>query len=195
MICTLCNKEISDANYLKHYCRCEHLYKNKKEIITDYVDNLLTSREVCKKYKVSFNLIKTFLLYNGIDFRSHSEANKLSKKEHTKHTEECKRRLSELRKRYLYTHPNEHPWKKHDKFKSVPCEKFKNILNINNISFVDEYSPNGMLYSIDIAFPDKKIGIEINGNQHYNRDGTLKEYYLKRHNDICNRGWLLYECH
>ena len=52
-----------------------------------------------------------------------------------------------------------------------------------------------MLYSIDIAFPDKKIGIEINGNQHYNRDGTLKEYYLKRHNDICNRGWLLYECH
>lgn len=26
-------------------------------------------------------------------------------------------------------------------------------------------------FSLDIAFPEKKIGIEVNGNQHYERNG------------------------
>lgn len=50
-------------------------------------------------------------------------------------------------------------------------------------------------FSIDIAFPDLKIGIEINGNQHYNPDGSLKAYYAERHNLIVEAGWKLMELH
>jgi uncharacterized protein YydD (DUF2326 family) len=46
-----------------------------------------------------------------------------------------------------------------------------------------------------VAFPDKKIGIEINGNQHYNSDKTLKTYYQNRHDLIVADGWKLYELH
>ena len=59
----------------------------------------------------------------------------------------------------------------------------------NNINYVSEWSPlEDRFYSIDIAFPDKKIGIEINGNQHYDKKGALTEYYQKRHDDIVKAG-------
>ena len=78
--------------------------------------------------------------------------------------------------KYLKENPDKHPWKKNDKFKSKPCEKFKKMLIDNDIYFIDEYQPSDdRFYSIDVAFPNKKFGIEINGNQHYNNDGTLKE--------------------
>lgn len=80
--------------------------------------------------------------------------------------------------------------------KSVPCEKVKEKLSANNISFVEEFMPiDNRLFRIDIAFPNKKIGIEINGNQHYNLDGTLKKYYQDRHNLIEAAGWELHEYH
>lgn len=80
--------------------------------------------------------------------------------------------------------------------KSPPCEKLKEYLIANNISFVEEFMPiDDRLFRIDIAFPDKKIGIEINGNQHYNPDGTLKKYYQDRHDLIEAAGWKIYEYH
>ena len=48
---------------------------------------------------------------------------------------------------------------------------------------------------MDIAFPDKQIGIEINGNQHYERNGDLKPYYKDRHNYLECMGWKIYELH
>jgi len=82
------------------------------------------------------------------------------------------------------------------KFISPPCEKAKEFLRSKNIQFVEEYQPllhKDRFYSIDIAFPERKIGIEINGNQHYERDGTLTSYYQTRHNLIEAEGWTLYE--
>jgi len=113
-----------------------------------------------------------------------------------KHTEEVKKIISDKRKDYLKNNPDKHPWKRNSKFKSIPCEKVKEYLNSKNIKFVEEWQPlDEKFYSIDIAFPDIKFGIEINGNQHYNADGTLKEYYQKRHDEIVNSGWVLLELH
>ena len=114
-----------------------------------------------------------------------------------KHTEEEKKRSSESRKEWLKNNPDKHPWKKNNKFKSEPCEKFKQILKDNNISYVEEFQPlfPERFFSVDIAFPNKKIAIEINGNQHYNADKTLKEYYQKRHDLLVTSGWTIYEYH
>lgn len=195
MICKLCNKEVNELNHSRHVKKCEFLYNNKDSIIDDYVNKVMPSKDLAKKYKTEFTRMKLFLIENGIHFRTYVESVKVSTKPRAKHTEECKARLSKIRKAYLLSHPNEHPWKRNSKFKSVPCETLKTILRNSNISFMEEYSPDELLYSIDIAFPDKKIGIEINGNQHYNKDGTLKPYYLNRHDAIIQRGWKLYEYH
>lgn len=115
---------------------------------------------------------------------------------HIKLSDETKRKLSESRKKYLAEHPDEHVWKRNDKFKSKPCEYLKQSLRTNNISFVEEYSPLiDYNYSLDIAFPDIKVAIEVNGNQHYNQDGTLRDYYQARHNIFEAAGWKIFELH
>jgi very-short-patch-repair endonuclease len=84
------------------------------------------------------------------------------------------------------------------KNRSVPCERLKEWLKKGDIQFVEEFQPlrhRGRYFSIDIAFPDKKIGIEVNGNQHYEKDGTLSPSYQDRHDQIEAEGWTLYEIH
>lgn len=110
---------------------------------------------------------------------------------------ESKLKISIARKKYLKENPDKHPWRKNSKFKSVPCEKFKEYLDKNNIKYISELNPEipDHNYSIDIAFPNKMIAIEINGSQHYNRDGTLKEYYQIRENLLKLAGWNVYQIH
>lgn len=113
-----------------------------------------------------------------------------------KHSEQSKKALSLSMKKYLNDNPDKCVWKRSDKLKSVPCEILKKELLLNGINFVDEFRPlKDRFFSIDIAFPDKKIGIEVNGTQHYNSDGTLKEYYLNRKLDIEKLGWKLFDIH
>ena len=115
-----------------------------------------------------------------------------------KHTEETKKNISETKRQWYIDHPDKHPWKSSYKLKSKPCENLKDFLKNKDILFIEEFTPqipSKRNYSIDIAFPDKMIGIEVNGNQHYNPDGTLKEYYSNRHNEIEFAGWKLYQIH
>lgn len=108
-----------------------------------------------------------------------------------------RKKTSEKRKEYLKNNPDKHPWRSNNKFKSVPCEKLKQKLLDAEISFVAEFQPllPDRFFAIDISFPDKKIGIEINGNQHYNSDGTLKPYYQERKDLLVGAGWTIYEYH
>ncbi len=112
------------------------------------------------------------------------------------HTKETRELQSRLKITFLKNNPESHPWKMVAKFKSSPCEKFKDYLRSNEINFVEEFQPlENRFYNIDISFPNEKIGIEINGNQHYNRSGDLKSYYQDRHDLIEIAGWKLYEIH
>lgn len=118
------------------------------------------------------------------------------KNKNFKLSEEAKKKISDARKNFLLNNPEEHPWKKSDKFVSPPCEFFKSYLDSKNIKYLEEYRPlTDRFFSIDIAFPDLKIGIEINGEQHYNRDGSLTEYYQNRHEKITSVGRELFEIH
>jgi len=111
-------------------------------------------------------------------------------------SDDRKQALSQQRKKYLSENPDKHPWKTDKKKVSVPCENVKKYLRENKIDFVEEFTPlSDRGFSIDIAFPHLKIGIEINGNQHYDSDGNLKPYYQERHDLIVNAGWTLIEVH
>jgi hypothetical protein len=112
-------------------------------------------------------------------------------------SEEEKKNISQKRKEWLKNNPDKHPWRNKDKFQSNPCKVFKKYLNAHNIDFIEEYDPliPNRFFSIDIAMPDKMIAIEINGNQHYERDGKLKPYYQERHNLLESNGWKVFEIH
>lgn len=111
-------------------------------------------------------------------------------------SDETKALLSRKRSQYLKNNPDKHPWKRENKHNSIPCQNVKNFLDRANIKYIEEFTPlQDRNYSIDIAFPHIKVGIEINGNQHYTANGELKPYYKERHDIIEQAGWKLIEVH
>jgi hypothetical protein len=111
-------------------------------------------------------------------------------------SDELRAKLSLKRKAWLAANPDKHPWKRSSKFESEPCQKLKRALKERSIEFLEEFTPlDERFFSIDISIPALKVGIEVNGEQHYNRDGSLKPYYRERHELIESAGWKLYEIH
>lgn len=145
-------------------------------------------------FNPNHTLSKTQMIKKERDERR--DENGILKYKSHKHTEKTKKYLSEQRKKWLKENPDKHVWKRNSKFKSEPCEKLKTLLKEKGISFVEEYTPfKDYNFSVDISWPDEKIGIEVNGNQHYLNNGELKPYYKKRHNIFKSRGWKIFEIH
>jgi hypothetical protein len=112
------------------------------------------------------------------------------------HTIESKKILSEKRKAWLKANPEKHVWKRHSKFKSVPCEKLKEFILSRNIKFLKEFTVLAdRAFAVDVAFPEKMICLEVNGNQHYDAIGKLKPYYQERHDLITVAGWKVLQIH
>ena len=170
---------------------------NYVEIQKSY-DSGLSWREVSKIHKISIGTIFSKASEGLLKSRNLSEAAKLKKKPY-KHTEESKKKISDAMKKWLAENPDKHPWQnKSFVHSSIPCEKFKSFLKEQGIDFIDEFMPLihiGRFFRIDIAFPDKKIAIEVNGNQHYESNGELKSYYKNRQSLLEEHGWIVYQVH
>ncbi len=140
-------------------------------------------------------LISKFNISRKILERARAEGFFKYEKTNVKMLNEQKNNIRNGRIKFLKENPEKHPWKQKNKKKSVPCELLKEILIKNELVFQPEYTPveSDRFYSIDIAFIKNKIGVEVNGNQHYNKDGTLKKYYLDRNNHFKSLGWIIIE--
>ena len=144
--------------------------------------------KISKVLKCSYSKVYKICIKNGI-----SNIGIIGK---ANMSEELRNRISASKKEFYKKNPDKHNWKNQSKFISKPCEEFKRILSESNIKFISEFTPlDDRFFSIDIAFPNKMIGIEINGNQHYEKNGKLKEYYQNRHDLIEKSGWKLHEIH
>ena len=78
----------------------------KQNIVNDYVNNLLSIKEVMAKYQVKSKNYITKLLGNNM--RTTSESSKIAHKKHPenfKHTEESKAKLRTIRLAYMKAHP------------------------------------------------------------------------------------------
>jgi hypothetical protein len=128
-----------------------------------------------------------------VNIRKHNRVCQ-NKEHHHKFTDDEKKSLSQKRIAYLKANPDKHPWKYNNKFKSKPCEHLKDYLRDRDISFEEEYTDPtwDRSYSMDIAIVDKKIDLEVNGNQHYDK-GKLKENYQRRHDYLESLGWTILE--
>ena len=196
---------------MKYKCnKCKMLFKNNgacirhqnncnlvNHIIEEY-NSGISLKTLCINYKSTFATLKRFLKDNSVHIRTEKEmcAIKSANSSKLRHTEETKKKMSDNRKKYLKDNPDKHPWKKDTKFKSLPCENFKKVLDELNIKYLPEHTPSDeRAFSSDISLPQYKIAIEINGNQHYNRDGSLQSYYQERHDFISNIGYEVHELH
>lgn len=111
-----------------------------------------------------------------------------------KHTEDSKLKMSRVRIAWLHANPDKHPWVKSSKFRSVPCEHLKSTLKKTGFEFEEEYMPlRDRFFRLDLAFKEIKLGIEVNGYQHYSNKVTLKPYYQRRHDLLVNEGWHILE--
>lgn len=165
--------------------------------VQEYAEQNHGWKEICQHFGLSHNMLGRarrkglFIGRTKEQARSAAQANRKD----FKHSPETRVKCSESRKKYLAEN-NLPAWKTHDKFKSIPCEQFKEQLTQLGIPFIAEHQPLrhiGRFFSIDVAFPDIKLGIEINGNQHYTPERTLKPYYQDRHDLIVVDGWELIE--
>lgn len=187
----------------KHKCRFCNIGMNKKsltrhEILCDKNPNLDFVNEYHASGKRQINqYVKAKMLGEEPPKLSDESIERFRNASlNKKHSKETKLKISECRKKYLKENPDKHPWKNKNKQISGPCEYLKDILKSKNIEFIEEHSPLiERHFSIDIAFPDNKVGIEVNGNQHYNSDKTLAPYYQIRNDLISAEGWTLYEIH
>jgi transposase len=151
--------------------------------------------DTSKKFNVSYGMRNLATIHNLFIPRTNIENENFLKSIPRSHNNETKKLLSIKRKEYLKNNPDKR-WQTKESHKSIPCEKVKDLLKSNNIDFIPEFQPllhKNRYFSVDIAFPNKKIGVEINGRQHYDSNGNLLPYYQSRHDLIENDGWKLYE--
>ncbi len=114
-----------------------------------------------------------------------------------KHTEETKKNISDKRKAYLATSRDKCSWSRYNNKESVPEKKFREFAERSNLKLKQYYIPpeSDRFFEIDFANIENKIAFEINGNQHYNKDGLLKPYYKQRQDYFINLGWRVVEIH
>lgn len=213
-ICKYCNKEFDDYRKLGGHiskCKLNPNYENNKnqleearKHINKYRENKHLHCQYCNKEvanEACLCLHERSCINNPNAILSKTKLYKLNRilnnipKHKWSHpiTEQARKNMSNASKKRCKDHPETCGWK--GKI-SKPCENLKQYLRNKGINFVEEYVPlNNRFFSLDIAWPDEKIAIEVNGNQHYDNDGNLKEYYQKRHNLLCQNGWKIFEIH
>lgn len=166
--------------------------------IQSFYDQSHTWDDICEKFEINLGTISEAQKAGLFISRRNNETLKLTSKKRppVKLSEETKKKISDGRKKYLAANPDKHGWSNSKHHRSVPCELLKSKLQEQGIAFVEEFKPlldQGRFFSIDIYFPDLKIGWEVNGSQHYELDGSLKPYYQNRNDLITVSGVKLIE--
>ena len=122
----------------------------------------------------------------------HSESLKEYYKTHNgvwtgkKHSEETKQKISAARKKYLAEHPEKVPFKlNHSSKESYPEKYFRTWLKKEKLFEKQEFQIDR--YTLDFAWPDKKIYLEIDGSQH--QLDWMQEHDKIRTNYLANLGW------
>lgn len=105
---------------------------------------------------------------------------------------EQKQKISIARKSYLNEHPDKVPYvlNHHSKGDSYPEKYFKEVFDNEKIEYKQNYYQNG--YFLDFAWPDRKLYLEIDGEQHY-VDERIVEHDKIRNEKLKNDGWVCIE--
>jgi very-short-patch-repair endonuclease len=160
---------------------------NWKEI-QEYHNNGYGWREISKKFNISQSALSKANKNGLFKSRNVSEAQILSHKQSPRtHTFESKKKISLARLKFLENNPDAMPFRLyHSSKESYPEKYFAELFEKENIK-VERYLPVSY-YELDFCIPDKKINIEIDGNQHYTLEKII-ESDKKRNEYLISHGW------
>ena len=161
--------------------------RNWKEIQA-YYDEGNSTRDIIIKYKLSHMVINKASKLGYLELRNRSEANKIKHEKYPLvHTPESKKKISKARIKYLVENPDKMPYRLyHSSKESYPEKYFAELFQKENIT-VERYLPVS-IYELDFCIPDKRINIEIDGNQHYTVD-IIAESDIRRNAFLSDKGW------
>ena len=102
-------------------------------------------------------------------------------------SDETKLKISLSRKKYLLENTDKVPYLlNHSSKESYPEKYFTELFDRENIIVEKKYRIG--LYELDFCISDKKIDIEIDGNQHYN-DEKIVQSDIRRNEFLIKNGW------
>lgn len=104
------------------------------------------------------------------------------------HSEETKQKISERRREFLAANPDKSPYliSHYTRGRSYAQQYWKDVFDTHQIQYSEEY-PVG-LYHLDFAIVDRKIDIEVDGEQHYS-DPRIVESDKRRNAVLEEQGW------
>lgn len=105
-----------------------------------------------------------------------------------KHTEETKKRISGSRIAFIEANPHMAPYKinHYSKGPSYPERYWKEILDGAGLTYIEQHQVG--LYSLDFAFPEIMVDLEIDGSQHKS-DERIVDSDLRRTKYLEDLGW------
>jgi very-short-patch-repair endonuclease len=156
--------------------------------IQDFYNLGNTWADVLKHFKISSSGLDFGLKSGLFKTRSKSDANKLAHiKKPRKLSSETKLKISDSRIKFLKENPDKVPYKlNHSSKESFPERYFSEVFENEGIK-VEKYYHIG-LYELDFCIPEKKIDLEIDGNQHY-YDKKIVESDKRRTAYLEDNGW------
>ena len=175
-ICKYCGKICKNKNSLaQHEIRCN---KNPNKINT-IIPNFN------KTGKTAWNKGLTKDDPRVAKYAEASSKTQSGKPTHAQ-TEETRAKISASRKKYLEEHPEQVPFKlNHSSKESYPERYFKKWLK--KVGILDRQELQVSRYTLDFAWPEKKIYLEIDGSQH--SLAWMQEHDRVRTEFLSELGW------
>jgi very-short-patch-repair endonuclease len=172
-ICKFCEIEIlgSIGNIANHIRWCE---KNPKR--DDYASDLVHARSCIENHSNQFLAGKA---------TSHSPET-LVKLKKIFSTPEMREKISKGVRDFFDKNPDKVGWRHHGQWRvkqSWPEKYFQKVFDDSSLSYVKEHPVKR--FSIDFAFLEKMIAVEIDGSHHR----ALKERDARRDKELLEEGW------
>lgn len=214
--CEFCNKEFDTKLSLKeHLSKCEKRIKynslSHNNWKCPFCKEIFRTRDLLQIHKKEFHKIKTKLggcqesnyQIGYCKFCGHKSTTKSGLTYHENRckenpnrvdgnskgrrlSEETKKKISESMKNYLEKHPDMAGFKlNHSSKESYPERYFREWLQKENIFSNQEFQVG--LYSLDFAWPEKMIYLEIDGSQH--QFEWMQIHDKERTEKLSEKGW------
>jgi very-short-patch-repair endonuclease len=190
--CPTCSREVSNNNYKRHVSSCDGLYftgptrpklsENKKPKSEAWYAAMTAKRGTTARNQFT----------KPADLGLSPPASPLRGREGpTKGrplSDEHRKRISEGRIKFLRENPHLVPYKlnHYSKGRSYAEDYWKTILDSNNLVYEEQFQIGP--YQLDFAFPEKKIDLEIDGDQHH-LDPRVVESDKRRNVYLADLGW------
>ncbi len=172
------------------------MYKKKYnwEGIQNYYNKGNSYSDIMKNFGCSSAAIAKAIKRGDLKLRNKSEAVKLAHKKYPdsfKTSEETKKKISESMIKYLKENPDKVPYKlnHYSKGPSYPEKYFKEVFDKENVDLT--YHERIYIYELDFANIEKKIDVEVDGDQHY-LDKRIKKSDERRNLYLQERGWVVF---